>query len=46
MQTEGRQIKAALGINEERYQGLLNTLEAGIVVHAPDSSILMNNLKA
>ena len=46
MQTECRQIKAALGINEERYQGLLNTLEAGIVVHAPDTSIIMNNLKA
>ncbi len=46
MQTEERQIKAVLQVNEERYQGLLNNLEAGIVVHATDTSIVMNNSKA
>ncbi len=32
--------------NEERYRSLLNNLEAGIVVHAPDTSIKMNNPRA
>jgi PAS domain S-box-containing protein len=32
--------------NEERYRSLLNNLEAGIVVHAPDTSILTNNHRA
>jgi len=45
-ETEARQIIAALRINEERFQGLLVNLEAGIVVHAPDTSIIMNNFKA
>ncbi len=31
---------------EERYRNLLANLEAGIVVHAPDTSIIMNNAKA
>jgi len=46
MHTEGRKIIAALRINEERYLGLLINLEAGIVVHAPDTSIIMHNAKA
>ncbi len=46
MDTEGIQIKAVVRLNEERYQGLLNNLEAGIVVHAPDTSIVMNNIRA
>ncbi len=37
-----RQIKES----EERYRSLLNNLEAGIVVHAPDTSIVMNNARA
>ena len=45
-ETEGGQIVAALRINEERFQGLLINIEAGIVVHAPDTSIIMNNFKA
>ena len=32
--------------NEERYHNLLLNLEAGIVVHAPDTSIVMNNQRA
>ena len=32
--------------SEERYRSLLNNLEAGIVVHAPDTSIVMNNARA
>jgi PAS domain S-box-containing protein len=32
--------------SEKRYSGILNNLESGIVVHAPDTSILMNNSKA
>ena len=31
---------------EKRYSDLLNNLESAIVVHAPDSSILMTNSKA
>ncbi len=37
-----KQIKES----EERYRSLLNNLEAGIVVHAPDTSIVMNNARA
>ncbi len=37
-----KQIKES----EERYRSLLNNLEAGIVVHAPDTSIVMNNHRA
>ncbi|MDA3928840.1 MAG: PAS domain S-box protein [Prolixibacteraceae bacterium] len=36
----------ALQENEARYRGLLQNLEAGIVVHAPDTSIIMNNSRA
>lgn len=32
--------------NEEWYGSLLSNLEVGIVVHAPDTSIIINNLKA
>jgi PAS domain S-box-containing protein len=32
--------------SEERYRSLLNNLDAGIVVHAPDTSIVMNNVRA
>ena len=45
-ETDGRKIIADLRIYEERFQGLLINLEAGIVVHAPDTSIIMNNIKA
>ncbi|MBS4057343.1 MAG: PAS domain S-box protein [Bacteroidales bacterium] len=32
--------------SEERYRMLLTNLEAGVVVHAPDTSIIMNNQRA
>jgi len=32
--------------SEERYHDLLENLETGIVVHLPDTSIVMNNLRA
>ena len=32
--------------SDERYRNLLKNLEAGIVVHAPDTSIVMNNPRA
>jgi PAS domain S-box-containing protein len=32
--------------NEKRYSSLLSNLEAGIVVHAPDTAIIMNNVRA
>ncbi len=42
------QIKAKknLQISEDRYRRLVTNLEAGIVVHASDTSIIMNNSKA
>ncbi len=45
-ETDSRKTTEALRINEDRYKGLLNNLEAGIVVHAPDTSIIMSNFKA
>lgn len=36
----------ALYQSEERYMGLLLNLETGIVVHAPDTSIVSNNERA
>ena len=44
--TDAKQSDNALLKSEERYRGLLNNLDAGIVVHAPDTSIIVNNLKA
>ena len=36
----------ALLKSEERYRGLINNLDAGIVVHSADTSIVINNVKA
>lgn len=36
----------ALMKSEERYRGLLHNLDAGIVVHAPDTSIVYKNQEA
>jgi PAS domain S-box-containing protein len=39
-------LENALASNEDRYLGLLENLNAGIVVHASDTSIIMNNNRA
>jgi PAS domain S-box-containing protein len=44
--TERKIIEEALKNSEERYRGLFDNIEAGIVVHAPDTSIRMSNAKA
>jgi PAS domain S-box-containing protein len=41
-----KQAEEELKQSEERYRSLLTNLEAGIVVHAPDTSIIMNNMRA
>lgn len=44
--TKSKEADSALFKSEERYRGLLNNLDAGIVVHAPDTRIIVNNKKA
>lgn len=44
--TEEYRIQDALQKSEMRYRSLSTNLEAGIVVHAYDTSIIMNNAKA
>lgn len=44
--TAAKQSDYALLKSEERYRGLLNNLDAGIIVHAADTSIIVNNGKA
>ena len=44
--TTAKQADNALFKSEERYRGLLNNLDAGIVVHKADTSILVANKKA
>ncbi len=44
--TNRKIAEIALKVSEERYSSLLNHLETGIVVHASDTSIVMNNPKA
>ncbi|MDO9254547.1 MAG: PAS domain S-box protein, partial [Bacteroidales bacterium] len=44
--TESKLSQEALQKSEERYRSLLTNLDAGIVVHTPDTSILMNNRRA
>jgi signal transduction histidine kinase/ActR/RegA family two-component response regulator len=44
--TEVKEAEFALRNSKERYSDLLNNLAEGVVVHAPDSSILISNPKA
>lgn len=44
--TERKQIEEALRQSEMRYRGFLASMDAGIVVHAPDTSIIMSNPRA
>jgi PAS domain S-box-containing protein len=44
--TKRKQAEQEQKQSKERYRSLLTNLEAGIVVHAPDTSIIMNNLRA
>jgi PAS domain S-box-containing protein len=44
--TGAKQSDYALHKSEERYRGLLNNLDAGIIVHAPDTSIIFSNYEA
>lgn len=44
--TDQKQAELALQKSEKHYRDLLVNLEAGIVVHAPDTSVLMNNRRA
>ncbi|WP_395062375.1 PAS domain S-box protein [Flavobacterium sp.] len=44
--TANKNSEIALNKSEERYRGLLNNLDAGVIVHAANTSIILNNLKA
>jgi PAS domain S-box-containing protein len=44
--TTAKNSDQALFKSEERYRGLLNSLDAGILVHGSDTAILLSNAKA
>jgi len=44
--TEWKNAEETLQASEERYRGLLTHLETGVVVHAADTSVIMNNPRA
>jgi PAS domain S-box-containing protein len=41
-----KQDKKTLGENESKFRKLLDSLDAGVVIHAPDTSIIQNNPRA
>jgi PAS domain S-box-containing protein len=44
--TESKKAEEELTKSEERYRSLLQNLDAGVVIHAPDTSIILNNKRA
>jgi PAS domain S-box-containing protein len=46
LKKEDKKEKALISYNAKVYRDLINNLEAGVVVHAPDTSIISNNIKA
>ena len=44
--TNAKKSDYALLKSEERYRGLMNNLDAGIIVHSKDATIITNNQKA
>ena len=44
--TERRRAEEALQESEERYRNLIDHLNAGVVVHGPDTRIVLNNARA
>ncbi len=44
--TERKNVLKSIQENEQRYQGILNNLEAGVVVHNPDTSVRNCNSKS
>jgi PAS domain S-box-containing protein len=41
-----KQIEADLRVSEDKYRKLIDNLNAGVVVHAPDTAIILSNSKA
>jgi PAS domain S-box-containing protein len=44
--TKQKNAVDSLAENEKRYHGILNNLEAGVIIHNPDTSIQISNAKA
>jgi PAS domain S-box-containing protein len=44
--TQLKEVEEALKQSKERYQKLLNIIDSGVVVHAPDASVIIANPKA
>jgi PAS domain-containing protein len=43
--TKVKLIDQSLQKSEARYRGLLDNLDAGVVVHAADTSVIMSNIR-